>query len=340
MKRTRRRTTTLTLMTAMALCATGTVGGCETKDSSGSGEDSEGAGSETGDAPGSDGDPSGGAGSDGASGTSTSGGGGSESSGDDSTSDSTGASFVGGTTSGGSEPGPNGTECISGADCDSTKCFSVGGFGAFCSECETDADCMMGGAGTCGFDAGLGYAVCQDGAPGDMCGSDEGCMGDLICGAPFGEGLGFNFCSECNTTDDCDSPQLCANIYSEGLGAYLGCVDPGSVEDGQGCPLDGTEGVDDACVSGKCGVVNLFGMLPVGLCGECNSDADCNGGTCTPGEFGMAGRVPSSCSGGGTGGGDTTSGGGTTGGGSTGGGSTGGGSTGGGSTGGTGATGP
>lgn len=320
--------TRLLLHTGLVFLTTGALAACGPEDKAAGGDGDGTGGGGTG--------ASDGAGTSGATGgsgdpttASSSGGTGTGGSGDG----STGQSFVGGSTSGGDDPGPNGSECFDGSECMSMKCYDVGGLGAFCSECESDADCMTdGGAGTCAYDFGLGYAVCTDGNAGDMCDSDEGCMGELVCGSPLGPGTGFNFCSECKVDGDCGEDQRCTNVFEDmGLG-YLGCVDIGAAEDGQGCPL--TDG-DEVCASGHCGTVTLFGMLELGMCGECSSDDDCPGGTCTPGEFGMGGRTPATCDGG-TGGGTTS--GGTTDGGTTGGGTTDGGTTDGGTTGGSGTT--
>ena len=104
-----------------------------------------------------------------------------------------------------------------------------------------------------------------------------------------------NFCSQCGPTAPCDAEQICAPVYDLGnLGGFFACSDPGTVENGQGCPLvDG----DAACDSGHCGLANLFGFAELGVCGECNVDEDCPemDQTCVAPEAGMGGLTPAFC---------------------------------------------
>ena len=168
-------------------------------------------------------------------------------------------------------PQPLGGSCSSGDECDSGFCYDIPTFGGVCSECLMDSDCEMG---TCAGDFGLGYAVCTDGALGLMCDSDEGCMGDLVCGELIDTGGFFplNFCSECNDTTACDGEQICTPVYDlANFEGSLQCADPGSVENGGGCPV----GDDTPCMSGFCGTASIMGFVDIGVCGECNVDADC-----------------------------------------------------------------
>ncbi|MFY0530652.1 hypothetical protein [Nannocystis pusilla] len=73
------------------------------------------------------------------------------------------------------------------------------------------------------------------------------------------------------------------------------CVEPGSVENGALCPL-GEDDADAACASGQCGEVSVMGFLTLGVCGECKTDADCMGGTCTPARSARAVRWAASAS--------------------------------------------
>ncbi len=62
------------------------------------------------------------------------------------------------------------------------------------------------------------------------------------------------------------------------------CVDPGSIAQDSLCDV-GASG--DAACENVCAEVLLNENPPIGLgvCGECKEDADCMGGTCTPGSF-------------------------------------------------------
>ncbi|MEM9460675.1 MAG: hypothetical protein AAGF11_41280 [Myxococcota bacterium] len=201
------------------------------------------------------------------------------------------------------EPQPNGSPCMEEAECESGFCYPnpLEG-GGICSECVTDEDCDEG---TCAIDfTGSGYAICTDGALGLMCTTDEGCMGDLVCTQLINTG-GFipdEFCSECRNDDvPCPDPmQLCAPVYDlANLAGYHGCVEPMSVENGGGCPLDGAVGDGAVCMSGLCGVAMLGGLFPAGVCGECLTDADCmmmGLTTCQPPEADlMAGVTGATC---------------------------------------------
>lgn len=194
-------------------------------------------------------------------------------------------------------PQPNGANCTGPADCESMQCFNIPMLGGICSECLTDDDCEMG---TCALDPTALYAVCTDGSIGLMCSSDEGCMGDLVCAELINTGGLFplDFCSECRDDVPCDKGQICAPVYDLGnFAGYQGCVDPGSVPNGGGCPLDGVMGDGAACESGFCGTATLLDLLPVGVCGECITDEDCPGPgeTCMPGAADKTGLVGATC---------------------------------------------
>ena len=190
-------------------------------------------------------------------------------------------------------PQPLGGMCSSGDECDSGFCYDIPMFGGVCSECLMDSDCEMG---TCAGDFNAGYAVCTDGALGLMCDSDEGCMGDLVCGELIDTGGFFplNFCSECNDATPCADMQICTPVYDlANFQGSLQCADPGSVEDGGGCPLgDGT-----VCASGFCGTASIMGFVELGVCGECNSDMDCPmpGQTCVGPTADQGGVTPAVC---------------------------------------------
>ncbi len=196
----------------------------------------------------------------------------------------------------GGEPGPNGAQCAGDMECESGFCYTIPTAGGVCSECLVDQDCETG---TCSIDP-VGYAICTDGAQGVQCNTDEGCMGDLVCTELIDTGGIFNasFCSECGPTAPCADGQFCVPEYdlANFAGSFV-CADAGDVENGQGCPIEGGDGVGEACASGFCGVASLMGFAELGVCGECVVDGDCPepGQTCTGPELGMGGLVPAVC---------------------------------------------
>ncbi|MEM6295622.1 MAG: hypothetical protein AAGA54_30395 [Myxococcota bacterium] len=197
---------------------------------------------------------------------------------------------------GGGEPGPNGAQCAGDMECESGFCYTIPTAGGVCSECLVDQDCETG---TCSIDA-VGYAICTDGAQGVQCNTDEGCMGDLVCTELIDTGGIFNasFCSECGPSAPCAGGQFCVPEYdlANFAGSFV-CADAGAVENGQGCPLEGGNGVGEACASGFCGVASLMGFAELGVCGECIGDEDClePGQSCVGPELGMGGLVPAVC---------------------------------------------
>lgn len=197
--------------------------------------------------------------------------------------------------SGSGGPQPNGSDCMDPSDCESGFCFDgPGPGGGSCSECIMDSDCAMG---TCSFEFEMGFAVCTDGALGDGCDSDEGCMGALVCAPQLGDFA--NHCSECGETAPCDAG-VCSPFYDGSpFQGYLHCVDPGTVENGDGCPIIADDmGDGSVCMSGICGIASvMMGNVQIGVCSECDSDDDCaDGMTCDGAHFMMMmGLVPGTC---------------------------------------------
>lgn len=187
------------------------------------------------------------------------------------------------------DPLPNGEQCERADDCESGACYLFPGAGVgLCSDCETDADCMIdGGPGTCGFDASP-WAVCTDGSAGQICMSDEACMGELVCAELF-PGNPFTTCGECTTAANCMQTQLC--ILGDSGGTE--CIDPGTVENGGFC----TGPDDGACMSGHCTSAQFMGMdVGLFLCGECSEDMDCDPGqVCMPAMASQMDAMPSMC---------------------------------------------
>jgi len=199
----------------------------------------------------------------------------------------------------GPTPQPNGSSCDGDDGCTSGHCYTVPMVGGICSECINDDDCPTG---TCSLDLSAGYAICTDGSLGVMCSTDEGCMGELVCTQLIDTGGLFpaDFCSECRDDDvPCADDLVCSPVYDlQNFAGYHGCVEPGTVENDGGCPLDGVMGDGTVCASGFCGVANAFGLIPVGVCGECLSDMDCVAmglTTCEPAVADQMGLLGASC---------------------------------------------
>ena len=187
-------------------------------------------------------------------------------------------------TTGDTDPLPNGSECTENEECESGMCFFNSLFGGVCGECLTEEDCPDGG---CTPPNPLPEppvpATCNDGSLGGGCNTDEACQEELSC-IDLIEVPGIievATCGECNEDTECSDDWLCAPQFD--IANFTGqksCVEPGSVPNGQGCDHEGSG--DDQCMSGICAEVDLMGLLTVGVCGECNVDADCTeaGETC------------------------------------------------------------
>jgi len=209
---------------------------------------------------------------------------------------------VGETTAGGcmDPPGlPNDSTCTdsSGCGCSSGRCYYLAIFGGLCGECMTDADCPSGGCTGPNPDASRG-AACNDGGRGATCLSDAVCADATAphCAQLFLETglISVATCSECRSNADCGDPAAdnCTPTYDlKAFGGLYQCVPDGSVQNGGGCNLSDCMGApigNRACASGFCGKGSVYGVIEMGICGECNTDADCpDGKTCAAG-FGNA----------------------------------------------------
>jgi len=169
-------------------------------------------------------------------------------------------------------------DCIEDCECMSNKCFFVTGFGGRCSECLGDDDCPDGGCTPPNplADPPVG-AVCNMGAAGEGCETSDVCQDGLVCGVILDAEpiLSVSTCGECDADNPCPDGQLCSPTVD--LLAFSGeniCVDPGTVPNGQAC--DVVTG-NEACESGICHVVELAPAVLIGVCGDCNVDADCTG---------------------------------------------------------------
>jgi len=204
------------------------------------------------------------------------------------------------TTTGPSQPQPNGGMCEDDADCQSMNCYTNPIFDSgICSECNEDSDCVEAGTGISCSIQGQSGAVCTEGALGDQCMSQEACQDGLMCDAVIDlpiPGVIPNTCGECGESADCDGDQICSPVADlMALSGSKQCVEPGSIENGALCPR-GEDHADAACASGQCADVSVMGFLTLGMCGECKTDADCDGGqTCISGMLGMGGASGSTC---------------------------------------------
>jgi hypothetical protein len=96
--------------------------------------------------------------------------------------------------------------------------------------------------------------------------------------------IAVNTCSSCSTDADCQGLDVCAKIFDfQTWQGSAQCVPPGSVMQDDYCDLEGSG--DQACGTGICSVVDVQGLDEFGACGQCNTDADCGVGGCTPGNF-------------------------------------------------------
>lgn len=185
------------------------------------------------------------------------------------------------------EGAPNNTDCadVSGCGCESGKCFNVPILGGWCGECLNDADCAPGGCTVPNPIDGVG-STCNAGEPGAGCETDEVCTDpdNTHCGTllEVQNIIKVSTCGECSANTDCSDVKKpnCSPTYDvmKFSGQYK-CVEDGSVPNAEGCNLtDDGKGEpvgNPACMSGLCGEANVMGLLKVGVCGECNSNADC-----------------------------------------------------------------
>jgi hypothetical protein len=185
---------------------------------------------------------------------------------------------------GGTGGAPNGSSCTGDPECNSGNCYVLPFLGGFCGECNEDADCVDGGCSPPNpFDGSA--PVCNMGELGGGCESDDVCAGDLSCSTAldlFGL-VQINSCSSCQDDDECGD-QICAPLLD--LSQFAGhreCIDAQSLPQNAYCELEFNG--NEACASGVCSIVDVMGLAQLGACGECNVDANCNGGVCAAGEF-------------------------------------------------------
>ncbi|PRQ08428.1 hypothetical protein [Enhygromyxa salina] len=182
---------------------------------------------------------------------------------------------------------PNGAPCTSNGECLSGNCYVIPLLGGQCGECDNvdlDADCPDGGC-TIPNPFENNGSTCNMGEAGGGCQTDEVCQDGLTCGTVL-DLLGLikiSTCGECASDADC-TDQICAPVVIvENFDGQNTCIDVGSLAQDSFCDLEGNG--DEACEN-VCSTVDIMGLAEVGACGQCNEDADCDGGgTCQGGEF-------------------------------------------------------
>jgi hypothetical protein len=205
-----------------------------------------------------------------------------------------GSDTGGGMTTGGGLP--DGASCSMDDECASDRCYVVGVLGGICGECTSDADCPGGG---CSPPNPLLQtpAQCNLGEQGGGCETDDACCGIGICSTVISVPgiLSASTCGQCESDADCGGPGLCQpNLDIMNLSGLWECVAPGSLPNGASCSTNATG--DGACASGICATASVMGLLDVGICSECESNADCVAGTCTPPAVDLgAGLIPGMC---------------------------------------------
>jgi hypothetical protein len=204
----------------------------------------------------------------------------------------TGPTTSGSTTGGGA---PNGEACMSDFDCASGFCYVAGILGGICGECNSDADCPLGGCSAPNPLDGT-WAECNTGGFGDGCDTNEACTPPLLCSEIIDVPgvITEATCGECQFDSDCMG--LCSPYYDipNFSGAWF-CADPASLSNGNGCAVFGTG--DQVCISGHCAAADVMGLFVLGVCSECETNADCpNNGTCNAPEVDLnQGLIPGFC---------------------------------------------
>jgi hypothetical protein len=186
---------------------------------------------------------------------------------------------------------PHSAACTDSCECASGSCFLIPILGGLCGECLADADCPAGGCTIPDPLHSVG-AVCNKGEPG------AGCMSDAVCVDPAHPTcavvldipgiITVSTCGACEADLDCppDAPHCTPVLDLPTFSGVRQCRPAASLANDASCehapdPMGEPLG-NPACASGFCGEANVMGLLKLGICGECNADADCpQGQTCT-----------------------------------------------------------
>lgn len=193
----------------------------------------------------------------------------------------TDATTFGTDTEGSPPPGPlpDGSQCTDDFECQSGQCYSLGPLGGVCGECTSDADCDSGGCSPPNPVANPPEGSrCNAGLLGAGCESSSACDSELVCADVLiiPGFIDIRSCSECEVDSDCPGAELCAPIYQiADLSGFKVCVSPGSLPLGAGCDFEGSG--DASCQSGHCAIADGMGLFELGVCSQCESEADCPG---------------------------------------------------------------
>lgn len=195
----------------------------------------------------------------------------------------------------------------SGCGCASGKCFLIPILGGWCGECLGDADCSPGGCTIPNPLSDVG-SRCNKGQPGAGCESDAVCSDSKYprCGVVLQVEniVTVATCGACMSNLDCPPmARNCTPIYDlPNLTGVFDCLPDNVIPNGGGCNLaDNGQGQpvgDEVCASGRCGTATWMGLVKIGICGECNSNADCpvNAPSCQNAKVDSDGvSMPASC---------------------------------------------
>lgn len=193
---------------------------------------------------------------------------------------------------------PDGSACEGDFDCASGRCFVIPVLGGWCGECSSDADCALGCNPPNPLQVPATPSVCGSGGVADACESQAACQDGLQC-VPLVEQPGvleLSGCSECSSDNDCTPGSVCAkNLDLTTFSGAWTCVVQGALPLGAVC--DDLGGGDQACGSGACAMTNVGGVVPIGVCSECDESTACGlGQTCSMVEVGLDGSTfPATC---------------------------------------------
>lgn len=187
----------------------------------------------------------------------------------------------------------DGRQCNEDEDCDSGYCYNPAGFFGICGDCNhEDEGCSAGNR--CKYQDPLDpsvHPICvsknQATGEGLLCESNSECgkyfqsffQAPYTC-APIVEDslIPLSTCSYCEDDGDCGGrdPHYCdIHVDFTDWKIYRQCEEEDSQVNGTICDLENDGHL--TCQSGECAVMDL-GALSVGVCSECDEDADCGMG--------------------------------------------------------------